>query len=285
MMNPNPAQFGGSFQQPPPRQQKGCWGRYWKVIVPAGCLSLILAVVLLVAGIFFAAMSALKSSDVYQGALKAAQAHPAAIERLGQPIKDGWFVKGSVNVAAGGGSADLEIPVSGPKSSGTLYVTAVNPDGSWMYEKLNLVAGGETVSLLDRNVVRPPAASQVDVEGETDEAAEGEGKEPSEGVDAEATPEAVGSLNLGPDLDAKALDKPEPAYPAAAKAARASGTVAVLVVVDESGRVVAATPVSGHPLLRQAAVQAARQARFAPTIEGGKPLRVTGVLTYKFALE
>ena len=37
-------------------------------------------------------------------------------------------------IPAGGGSANFEIPVSGPKNSGTLYVRAVNPGGSWMYE-------------------------------------------------------------------------------------------------------------------------------------------------------
>jgi len=277
MVNPNQAQFGGSFQQPQQPQQKGCLGRNWKWMLPVGCLGLILGVVALVGGIVFVAMSAMKSSDVYQGALKAAQAHPAAIERLGEPIKDGWLVTGNVNVNAGGGSASLDIPVSGPKNSGKLYVRAVSPDGEWMYERLDLaVEGGETVSLLDRNVVRPPPGAPVDVEEDADDALEDGGESPTE---------PSHSLSLGANLDAKAVDKPEPAYPAAAKAARAAGVVTVLVMVDESGRVTAASPVSGHPLLQQAAAQAARRARFAPTIEDGKPVPVTGVLTYKFALE
>ena len=163
-MNPNQAQFGGSFQQPA-QQQKGCLGRNWKWMLPVGCLGLILGVVLLIGGIVFAAMSAIKSSDVYQGALRAAQAHPAAIQRLGEPISDGWLVKGSVKYDGGGGSATLEIPVSGPKKSGTLSVRAINPDGAWMYERLDLaVEGSPTVSLLDRNVARPPADAPSDLE-------------------------------------------------------------------------------------------------------------------------
>jgi hypothetical protein len=162
MMNPNQAQFGGSFQQPPAPQQKGCLGRNWKWMVPVGCLGLILGVVLVGCVIFFAAMSAVKSSDVYQGALRAAQAHPAAIQRLGEPIKDGWLVSGNVNYTNGSGNANFDIPVSGPKGSGTLHVIAVNLGGAWMYERLDLaVAGGQTISLLDRNVVQPPP---VDVE-------------------------------------------------------------------------------------------------------------------------
>ncbi|HEX8117876.1 MAG TPA: TonB family protein, partial [Pyrinomonadaceae bacterium] len=76
------------------------------------------------------------------------------------------------------------------------------------------------------------------------------------------------------------------AYPAPAKAARASGPVTVRVVVDATtGGVVSASAVSGHPLLRAAAVAAAKQAKFSPTIVDGKPVRVTGTLSYNFVLE
>jgi TonB family protein len=284
MMNPNQAQFGGSFQQPPTQQQKGCLGRNWKWMLPVGCLGLLLGLVALVGGIVFAAMSAMKSSDVYQGALRAAQAHPAAIERLGEPIKDGWLVTGNVKLDAGGGSANFDIPVSGPKSSGTLYVRAVNPDGSWMYEKLDLaVAGSETVSLLDRNVAQPTPGSPVDVEEDADDAA----TEDEEG-EAVGAPSFAGGQTVtvsGGVLNGKAISKPAPPYPEPAKAARASGTVTVQVTVDETGHVVSAEAVSGHPLLREAAVQAARQARLSPTLLSGKPVKVSGVLTYNFVLE
>jgi TonB family protein len=53
-----------------------------------------------------------------------------------------------------------------------------------------------------------------------------------------------------------------PAYPAIAKAAHAFGEVKIEVTVDETGRVIAAHAVSGHPLLQAAAVSAARQASF-----------------------
>lgn len=283
MMNPNQAQFGGSFQQPPqPSRQKGCLGRNWKWMLPVGCLGLILGGVALVGGIIFVAMSAMKSSDVYQGALKAAQAHPAAIERLGEPIKDGWLVTGNVNVNAGGGSATLEIPVSGPKNSGKLYVRAVSPDGDWMYERLDLaVAGAETVSLLDRNVVQTPPGAPVDVEEDADDAA----SEDEDGEAAGTLPPSDGQAVSGGVLNEKAISKPQPPFPSLAKAARASGTVTVRVTVDETGHVVSATAVAGHPLLRAAAVEAAKQARFAPTLQGGEPVRVSGVLTYNFVLE
>jgi periplasmic protein TonB len=85
-------------------------------------------------------------------------------------------------------------------------------------------------------------------------------------------------------LNGKAISKPQPPYPQIAKAARASGTVTVQITVDEGGRVISASAVSGHPLLRAAAEGAARQARFSPTLLSGQPVKVTGVITYNFVL-
>ena len=86
-------------------------------------------------------------------------------------------------------------------------------------------------------------------------------------------------------LNGKAVSKPPPNYPPIAKAARAAGTVTVQILVDESGRVVSASAVNGHPLLQQAAVAAARQARFSPTLLSGQPVKVSGVITYNFVLQ
>jgi len=284
MMNANQAQFGGSFQQPPPpQQQKGCWGRHWKWIVPVGCLGLILGLVAVVGGILFFAMSAMKSSEVYRGALSIARSSPAAVERLGEPIEDGWFVKGHIGFEGGSGNANFEIPLSGPKNSGTFFVWASSQGGEWTYEKLVLaVDGGEKISLLEPGAAeQPPPGATVDVEEDADDALE------DKEVAAESpTPSPSGGATIeGGVLNGKAVSKPQPPYPALAKAAGAGGIVTVRVTVDETGRVVSAEGVSGHPLLQQAAVQAARNARFSPTLLSGKPVRVTGVLTYNFVAE
>jgi TonB family protein len=83
-------------------------------------------------------------------------------------------------------------------------------------------------------------------------------------------------------LNGKAISLPRPPYPPAARAVRATGAVTVQVLIDESGTVVSASPVSGHPLLRAAAVQAARSATFSPTYLDGRPVKVSGVITYNF---
>jgi TonB family protein len=82
-------------------------------------------------------------------------------------------------------------------------------------------------------------------------------------------------------LNGKATSLPKPVYPAAAKAVRAGGTVVVRVVIDESGNVISAAAISGHPLLRAASVEAARAAKFARLVDG-PPVKVSGLLTYNF---
>ena len=93
---------------------------------------------------------------------------------------------------------------------------------------------------------------------------------------------AVPKKISGGVLNGKATSLPKPPYPPAARAVRASGAVNVQVTISESGSVVSASAVSGHPLLRQAAEQAARQAKFAPTTLSGQAVSVTGVIVYNF---
>ena len=85
-------------------------------------------------------------------------------------------------------------------------------------------------------------------------------------------------------LNGKATSLPKPAYPAMAKAARASGIVTVQVTVDESGNVISARAVSGHPMLQQAAVQAAYKAKFSQTKLSGQPVKIRGIINYNFQL-
>lgn len=86
-------------------------------------------------------------------------------------------------------------------------------------------------------------------------------------------------------LNGKVVSSAAPEYPEIAKAARATGTVVVQIVIDEEGRVISASAVSGHPLLQQAAVAAVRQWRFSPTHLSGQPVKVAGVVNVNFVLQ
>lgn len=99
-----------------------------------------------------------------------------------------------------------------------------------------------------------------------------------------ATARSMKTEVRGGVLNGRADKRVQPVYPAVARAAGASGTVVVEVTLDEAGNVASARAVSGHPLLQQAAVDAARQWTFAPTMLSGKPVRVAGTITFNFML-
>jgi protein TonB len=85
-------------------------------------------------------------------------------------------------------------------------------------------------------------------------------------------------------LNGTAVYLPPPSYPEAAKRMRTQGVVTVEVILDETGKVVAANATGGPTMLRDAAVQAALKAKFSPTKLSGQPVKVSGVINYKFAL-
>jgi TonB family protein len=97
-----------------------------------------------------------------------------------------------------------------------------------------------------------------------------------------ARPSNSGEPISGGVLNGKIVSSVPPAYPAIARAARASGTVVVQVVVNEEGRVISARAVTGHPLLQQSAVDAVRQWRFSPVHLSGQPVKFSGTVNVNF---
>lgn len=100
------------------------------------------------------------------------------------------------------------------------------------------------------------------------------------------TPPAADRSNgpvSGGVLNDKATKLPQPSYPAVARSAQATGQVTVQVLVDEKGKVIDAKGISGHPMLQPAAIAAARQAEFKPTLVDGKPVKVSGTIIYDFS--
>ncbi|HEX5887052.1 MAG TPA: energy transducer TonB [Pyrinomonadaceae bacterium] len=78
-------------------------------------------------------------------------------------------------------------------------------------------------------------------------------------------------------LNGKAIYLPRPEAPG-----DANGIVLVQVLIDEHGSVIDAKAVSGPQNLHAVAVNAARLARFMPTVLAGAPVQVAGTLSYNF---
>ena len=83
-------------------------------------------------------------------------------------------------------------------------------------------------------------------------------------------------------MNGKAVELPKAVYPEEGRKTRAAGTVQIQVLVDETGKVISAKAIFGPDVLRDAAVKAAMRAKFKPTIVGGAPVQVSGILTYDF---
>jgi TonB family protein len=79
-----------------------------------------------------------------------------------------------------------------------------------------------------------------------------------------------------------ALTKVAPIYPPVARQMNASGEVKVAITIDEYGRVIEAKAISGHPALRSAAEEAAKQWVFRPARLDGAPIKQQDVLTFIF---
>lgn len=133
----------------PPAPKRNWWSRNWKWFVPTGCLTIILLFVAFAFAIMSFAFGLMKSTGVYKDSLDKAKAHPAVIEALGSPIKDGFFFSGQTSENGASGEADLSIPISGPKGKATLYVKAEKSLGRWNYSALvvEIKKTGERIDL------------------------------------------------------------------------------------------------------------------------------------------
>lgn len=85
-------------------------------------------------------------------------------------------------------------------------------------------------------------------------------------------------------LNSEAKYLPKPAYPQIAKIGKIQGVVNVQITIDETGKVISARATSGNPALHRAAVEAALQARFTPTMLNGVAVKVSGMINYNFML-
>jgi TonB family protein len=109
--------------------------------------------------------------------------------------------------------------------------------------------------------------------------AEAQKNAPAEAQKAPAGPRKI-SQGL---LEGSVIKRRMPAYPLTARSMNAIGKVEVRIVISEGGRVIEATAISGHPALRTAAVDAAREWVYKPTMLNGIPTKVETVLTFTFA--
>ena len=268
---PRPSFQGSQMGQPP--RKSGCG----KVLLVLGIIAVVGLAGIGIAGYYGYkyANEKLKSSEPYKLALAALKENPEAAQKLGE-IKETGFPLGSFHEDANGtGAAAYKVSITGTKTTGDYVVVLTRRQAKWSLVTAKLtLANGDIINIKTPDV---NVFNDNDNENDNDNDNEPPPPPPPSGKIKPGTTISGGILN------GQAISKPDPEYPAIAKVARVSGTVTVQVIIDETGKVVSAHAVSGHPLLQQAAVKAAYQARFTPTLLAGQPVKVTGIITYNFA--
>ena len=81
----------------------------------------------------------------------------------------------------------------------------------------------------------------------------------------------------GGEINRRAKNQVQPSYPELARKMKITGTVKIEVTVAPNGSVKEARVVGGHPVLANAALDAAKKWRFEPA-----PAESTGVIEFKF---
>jgi protein TonB len=156
-----------------------------------------------------------------------------------------------------------ERPADQPKA------TATNADGS--------VNSDQTLVRKEQGQSEGEVAPANGTEGNTEQNTNAPANVPNQQVPSPNSQRPKGPI-AGGMLNSKAIYFPVPEAPGG----ETSGVVLVQVLVDEQGTVIDARPVSGPQQLQAAAVNAARLARFTPTLLMGEPVKVSGTLSYNF---
>ena len=125
----------------------------WKI--PLGCLTLFLLLAVFFAVLFTVIMTSFRSSDVYKQAMARASASPEVRAEIGKPILAARLISGHLNVSGSTGSADLSIPISGPRGKGVIRAVASKSEGVWHFTVLqvNVEGHAESIDLLS---IQPP---------------------------------------------------------------------------------------------------------------------------------
>lgn len=99
-------------------------------------------------------------------------------------------------------------------------------------------------------------------------------------------PPCPSGANVIKVINGRAVNLVQPEYPEEARKARVVGQVAVQALVDENGKVISAAAVWGNPLLRSAAVEAARKSTFKPRVDcHSNFVKISGTVIYNFVAQ
>lgn len=108
-----------------------------------------------------------KRSDVYVEAISRATSDPEVRRHLGDPVREGWWVSGSLSVAGPSGAARLATTLHGSIDDGALCVQARKHGGRWQFDVMEVIVRGtmRRIDLLRGRALEPGRGPAPEIEG------------------------------------------------------------------------------------------------------------------------
>lgn len=194
----------------------------------------------------------------------------------------GTTVTVSANPVPTSGSASSIVPSSAPAA-------APKPKGSSVTsDMLASTLNAHPVSSSRADSAQPGDAPSIDANaGGSNADSPLPGLASSSDVASPPPPVAVpeGPLNVGGEVkEPRLITFRQPDYPIVAKQAHVQGDVVVSTQIDKLGNVVHMQAISGPTMLRQAALDALKRWKYAPSTLNGQPVSIEMQVTIKFRM-
>ena len=124
-------------------KQKSWFARNWGWLLGGGCLTLIIIVIAIGVGAFYKITDSIKESEPYTYAFTKAIENEQVISFLGEPIESNGLGSSKYSYKNGSSTANLTIPIKGPKDEGTITVEAEKINDEWTYSTIYVKIDGE----------------------------------------------------------------------------------------------------------------------------------------------
>ncbi|WP_442264626.1 cytochrome c oxidase assembly factor Coa1 family protein [Tenacibaculum sp. ZS6-P6] len=141
------------------RSQKSWLGRNWPWVLPVGCCSgcliMILVFVFGFGAVIFGVVNEFVDSSPLDEVTEIAKQNRRVAELLGNDIESKGFPNGNISIKNDGGEVDFSIQIVGEKGEGTLVVKGIRVDKKWVYEDLYVLIKetGEQINLLEKEKI------------------------------------------------------------------------------------------------------------------------------------
>ena len=131
--------------------QKSWFSRNWGWVVPlGGCLTIIILFFVFLGSVIFGVNELISSSTPTTDAIAKVNEDEYVISILGEPIETDGMMNGSISFENDTGSADISLPIKGPKGTAQLFVVGNKNDDTWSYTEMYVIidATDEQIDLL-----------------------------------------------------------------------------------------------------------------------------------------